>query len=409
MLTLATLLLLTLSCFSPAGKQRGPDTDDTDHDTDDTDDTDDTQQDTSDTDVGDDCHATAAAEDRLRKVVISHPYDSSGAQSDQFEVLELSQTGELSRINTYFALGRAFLGDIVFTPDGEIGIAVHDDGTLGVFRFDGDDVVVIHTDFGANDFYASRVTMDPSGSFFWVVDDNWRNNGGGLYRVSLDCDGNLTDEGLVVEGKQPAAALLDPSDTTQILVPSRDLLDSPTGDNLHLIDVDTPQLLSSEAIFPDDEASVSHAIWHNEYAFVSDNSFFSSTPNRIAVARVTNQTIEALQIIDGIEDPVWLVPSPFDNSVLVTSGFGDGLYVIKQQGVDSFYLEGELSYASGAPELPAAAVAIERGSQRGLVLVAETSGIRQVRFDAQGTTTDEGRFYLGSGYANIVGAIGVQP
>ena len=403
---ITSLLLFALACTSPEGKQRGPatDTDDTDL----VDDTDTDTEDTSDTDVVDNCHDTPAAEDRVRKVVVSHPYDSSGAQSGEFEVLELSKTGVLSETNTTFTLSRAVWGDIVFTPDGEIGIAVHDDGTLGVFRFDGDDVVIVHSNFGNNDFYASRVTMDPTGSFIWVADDNWRDNGGGLYRVYLDCDGKLTNDGRIVKGKQPAAALLDPTDTTRILVPSRDLLDSAAGHNLHLVEVNTPALLSGDAVFPDDEATVSHAVWRDEYAFVSDNSFFS-VGNRIAIARVENQTVKALQIIEGIEDPVWMVPSPFDSSLLVTSGFGDGLYLIKQAGVDNFYLDGELSYVSSAPELPSAAVAIERGTERGLVLVAETSGIRQVRFDAQGTVTDEGRFYLGSGYENIVGAIGVQP
>ena len=173
------------------------------------DDTDTDTEDTSDTDAVDYCHDTPAAEDRVRKVVVSHPYDSSGSQSGEFEVLELSKTGVLSETNTTFTLSRAVWGDIVFTPDGEIGIAVHDDGTLGVFRFDGDDVVVVHSNFGNNDFYASRVTMDPTGSFIWVADDNWRDNGGGLYRVYLDCDGKLTNDGRIVKGKQPAAALLD--------------------------------------------------------------------------------------------------------------------------------------------------------------------------------------------------------
>lgn len=61
------------------------------------------------------------------------------------------------------------------------------------------------------------------------------------------------------------------------------------------------------------------------------------------------------------------------------------------------------------PQLPSAAVQVERWALAGLVLVAEVSGIRRVRFDGVGGVEDLGRFEFGSGLDNIVGALGVQP
>jgi hypothetical protein len=46
---------------------------------------------------------------------------------------------------------------------------------------------------------------------------------------------------------------------------------------------------------------------------------------------------------------------------------------------------------------------------KGRVLIPENLGIRQVQFLAGGTVADLGKLSTGSGLANIVGALGVQP
>ena len=99
----------------------------------------------------DPCERAPAAAERPRKVVISHPFKSGPAsrnRADVFAVWELSADGELARTPQRFAMGRAADGqDIVFTPDGRIGVVVQEDGSLGVFRFTPDGVEVIHAAF----------------------------------------------------------------------------------------------------------------------------------------------------------------------------------------------------------------------------------------------------------------------
>src|SRR5688572_16194507 len=58
------------------------------------------------------CPRTAAAADRSRFVVVSHPYDIDGNRSGQYEVLELSTSGMLTRptARRTFTMGRAIEG-----------------------------------------------------------------------------------------------------------------------------------------------------------------------------------------------------------------------------------------------------------------------------------------------------------
>jgi hypothetical protein len=64
---------------------------------------------------------------------------------------------------------------------------------------------------------------------------------------------------------------------------------------------------------------------------------------------------------------------------------------------------------SSKPLLPTDAVMIQRGNLRGRVLVTENTGIRQLQFEPSGQITEIELFDLGSGYAAIPGAIGIQP
>src|SRR5665647_445189 len=80
------------------------------------------------------CPRTPSPPDHARHVVVSRPYDTAGAQAGGYEVLDLSETGTLTRPNRLFTMGRAVTGTIAFTPDGEVGIAALDNGKLGVFR-----------------------------------------------------------------------------------------------------------------------------------------------------------------------------------------------------------------------------------------------------------------------------------
>lgn len=73
-----------------------------------------------------------------------------------------------------------------------------------------------------------------------------------------------------------------------------------------------------------------------------------------------------------------------------------------------FRIEGELAYEGARPQLPGAAVRIDRGTLRGRVLVSENVGVRSVAFELDGPR-DLGLFSFGEGLPAIVGAIGVTP
>jgi hypothetical protein len=54
---------------------------------------------------------------------------------------------------------------------------------------------------------------------------------------------------------------------------------------------------------------------------------------------------------------------------------------------------------------------IDAGALRGLVLMAENTGVRRVQFHADGSVVDLGKFAVGTGSGTdvVVGAIGVTP
>src|SRR5687768_4007220 len=124
------------------------------------------------------CPRIPAAADRERFVIVSHPYDASSQASNAWEVLRLDATGVLSSSAvTTFTMGRAFDGEIAFTPDGEVGVVAQEDGTVGAFRIDSTGAVtVVHSNLGGA-FYAGSVVMDPSGERVFVLDQQTIGNG----------------------------------------------------------------------------------------------------------------------------------------------------------------------------------------------------------------------------------------
>ena len=202
------------------------------------------------------CGRTARPADGPRKVVVSAPYGDGGAAATSYRVLDLTAAGELSDSGASFQMGRAFDGEIAFTPDGAVGIVAQDDGTLGVFRFDDSGAAeVVHAAF-AGDFYAARVVMDPGGDVAYVIDTQWRENGGGIYRVAIGCDGTLTELGLWFASKLPANLLL--TSGARAVVPAVDW-DGQIGEGLdvHLLGWDEePDWYAGADAFGDDEAIV---------------------------------------------------------------------------------------------------------------------------------------------------------
>ncbi|NOY90779.1 MAG: hypothetical protein GXP55_06165 [Deltaproteobacteria bacterium] len=361
-------------------------------------------------DAGVACPRAAPTGDGAHAVVVSHPFDAAGTQDTRFELLELSASGELSATGTSFRMGRAFSGEIIFTPDGELGFVAQEDGSVGVFRLDAAGVTVLDTGF-SGDFYAERVVMDPGGDRLWIVDAEFPNIGGGLYIASIGCDGSLGVPERVLTAKLPydVAFLGD----GRALVSAREVAGAAAGDDASLFDLSAGATrLSSVDAFGDENAIVSDVVVTDDGAFglLADNCGFCGT-NRVGVVSIEGDTLSVQPKLSPIEDPVALVPSPFDDLLLVVSGFGNAVLVYDRADppASPFALRGELTYVGAAPQLPGAAQRVDRGSLRGLVLLAENLGVRRLRFMGASVVDDLGLMALGTGTESVVGAMGVTP
>jgi hypothetical protein len=347
------------------------------------------------------------AADRVRHVVISHPYTADSMKSNAWEVLDLSATGELSRPNKAFEMGRAYIGEVAFTRDGAIGIAPQEYGTLGIFKLDAAGTpTVLHAAFKGS-FYAARVVVAPDDRIF-VLDNQWRENGGGIYELSIDCDDTVKDLGLVAAAKLPAA--LEITASGEWIVAARDIASSPAGADVHVASPNAASIVASGDAFADDMQIVGGATLTNDGSafLVGDTSQYGDSPNRVAVVPVSGTSLGTPYMIPNVEDPLALYAHPFADKVLVVSGFGDAMFQLtKTAGM--WTSSGELTYVGGKPQLPGGAVMIERGALRGLVLVAENEGVRRVEMFASGTIVDRGNYSLGTGLPNATGAIGVTP
>ena len=358
------------------------------------------------------CPRTAPSADRVRHVVISHPYDHATNKSNQWEVLDLSPTGTLSRPNRMFTMGRATIGDVAFTPDGKVGLAVQDeDGSLGVLTLDDGGVrTAITPKLAPASFYASKVVMAPSGDHAYILDDQWRENGGGIYRVDIACDGTVTDKGLVAPAKLAGALAFVPG-TSHAVLAAVDIGTSTPGASTHLLDwAEPPTWLGGSNAFGDDLAIVAGSALTADakHFLIGDNNQYSGLPNRVAIVEVTASGMANPTVISNLMDPLELVASPYGDVVLVVCGLANAFYVIDNEAT-GWKLRGEVTYMGTRPQLPSGAVRIDAGMLRGNALVAELQGVRRVELAAGGTVIDHGLFDLGGATENVAGAIGVTP
>ncbi|HEU5055144.1 MAG TPA: hypothetical protein VFU21_01405, partial [Kofleriaceae bacterium] len=354
-----------------------------------------------------------APADRVRHAVVSHPYTDDGSPASSWEVLSIDVGGELAATGTTFAMGRATGGSVAFTPDGAVGVAAQEDGTLGVFTLSaGGEVEVIEAGWrGA--MYAGAVVPAPDGAGVYVLDSQWRENGGGVYRVDIDCDGRVQDGGLVAAARLPYAMVFA-GGGARALAAASDILDSGAGEDVHLVDLGAREVVAGADPFPDDEQIVASAALTADgaYLLVGDNNQFYSSEeleNRVAVVRVDGASLAAVQTLP-VEDPIAIAASPFDDAAVVVSGFGDAIVVLSRddRAAKPFARAGEVDYTGPAPQLPGAIAAIERGALRGHLLVAELLGVRHLAF-TRGAVIDHGLLALGDGTAAITGALGLQP
>lgn len=363
----------------------------------------------------DGCRAEAPAADRVRTAVVSFPYDERGRQAKAWGVFQLGVDGTLTDLGTRFEMGRAFGGSVTFTPDGEVGFAVQEDGSVGVFRVGEDGTVTVVQASFSGDFYASRVVVDPGGEQAFLVDGNWAENGGGVYRVAIDCEtGELSGPERILTSKLAEDLLLTRWRLDRAVLVGRELGGTAAGPDAYLLDwSESPASLGGVDAFGDDEAMVPDAVLtHDErFALIGDNSEFSGLPNRVAVVELGDAAPRAVQVLEHVDDPVALVASPFDDVVLALNGYGNAIWILdySPDAPVPFALRGELSTTGAAPQLPSSVVSVDRGSLAGLALITEVEGVRRVWMKGDGEVVDLGLTSIGDGYEGITGAVGVQP
>ena len=354
--------------------------------------------------------------DYERVVVIAHPFGGPGEPAKTWEVLRLSAEGELNQPGELFEMGSDSSGKVVFTPDGTIGISTDDNGKLGVFTVSSEGAVdVVYAEYDG-DFYASQLVIEEDGTHALIVDGNWPNNGGGIYRIAIAADGTITEEGLLIEAKNATSLILVSEGL--MAVSAKELGSSTNGEDVHLIDRYSGERLGGILAFPEEGewVSASALSFDGRYGVFADGSGFSNFANSISVVDFDGGDIALAQDIPSLpyQSPSAFVVSPFgDTLLMLTADAGEDAISIYSfaGGTTSAPLTwvAELDYNGAGPLLPAAAGFISRGSLEGRALVAENLGVRSLQFEEDGTVTDLGLFSVGSGIGAIVGAIGVQP
>jgi hypothetical protein len=360
------------------------------------------------------CAHPLAAADRLRKIVVSHPFAPDGGDRDNlFEVLNLSANGTVAITGQQFRMGVAASASaiITFTPDGTIGLVPQDDGTLGVFHFfDAGTPEVIHAAYNDDGgFYATAVLMAPDGRTAWILDSNTRGtNGGGIYQVAIGCDGTLTNMGLQLAGDNPWAATWLNAQPLKAAVYSRTLGSAVDAGNMHIVDFSTqpPTITSSVRAFPDDEAVPTSVAVRLDDAWIAvpDDGF--SVGNRVSLLTQSGGALTPGPLSDA-PNPYGVSFSPFDDEALLITSDGMDHYKM-------FFLDGgvgaDIAYAHGAPQLPGPPVMLTRGMLEGRFFIGELDAVRQLAWNPDGGVDDISKTTIPmNNGGEIIGTIGVAP
>ena len=351
------------------------------------------------------CPRPLAPANRTRKAVVSHPF---GDRPNRYEVLSLTAGGTLARSGVEFEMGRASSAvPIVFTPDGKIGLAVQEGGTVGVFRVTSSGGVEVIDAGWYGGFHAGGLTMDPTGSRVFAVDQNTAEHGGGLYELAIGCDGRLSSRGLVVPGGRGQAFTFIPGVPTRGVYFAARAFDSAPTSNTFLLDVSAaaPTLVAQGDGFGDALAIVSSIgiTADGKYALVGDGGIGAG--NRVAV--VSLASMKQRQLLETAF-PYSIATSPWNNAAIVVNG--DSADEITTLGYAAANEETPFSITGTIPSnLPGVAVSVTRGARSGRVLVAELSSVRQLQFTEDGHVDDVDRLHFPATIDDIVGTIGIEP
>jgi hypothetical protein len=357
------------------------------------------------------CNRVPAAADRTRYIVVSRPYDSGGAAASMYEVLSLTAEGTLAQMSPpkLFSLGGcASYGTIPFTPDGKVGfVAFNEGGKIGVFSIADDGTpTVIHDGFDGAAFPAA-VTVGPGGDTLYIIDRNTRNNGGGIYAATINCDGTLVDRGLLAAARSPVGIAFR---GTTAVIGARDLLDHEVlGDEVHLANLATTpatRIAGGDAFGDNDQVMGQLALSADgNTVFIGDGNF--SGVNRVGIATITDSSVTFAATLTDISDPGGLAVSPFGDVAIVSAAQGNAIFKL-DKGPNSAWRKTQLTLPSN-PQLPADMVSLDRGMLRGHVWISENTSVRHVRFTEAGDVENVSSLSFGSGLQNIPGAIGITP
>ena len=358
---------------------------------------------------GGSCTRAPKAADRKRFVVVGHASTGPvGTKSNDWEVLDLGVDGALSRPGRTFKMGVPRDDRIAFTPDGEIGVAAQDDGTLGIFRLDDAGTpTVIESAYKAGFSYASAVTLSPDGTTAYVTNENWPDSGGGVYAFSLGCDGKPKDLGKLIATKNAwgGVALLSATDA---VVFSRETMGAPAGHQIVRLGLGTTaKVTASVDLFGDDSAIIVARAQSPDGRLVLfvDNSAFDGT-ERLGVVDTKGGGVAKAHLMDGFPEAASAVVSPAGDAAIVALWGSDSYAVLKLQpdATPPVTLEKKVK----GIQVPGALTTVERGALAGRVLIGEVRGLYQLQFEAGGVK-DLGVYSLGSGVENLISGIGVTP
>lgn len=352
---------------------------------------------------------TPSDDKQVRKLVVARPYDENGASSGLFVVHDVALDGSVSPVRDQFTLGnRAVTGKILFTPDGEVGFVRLDRGEIGIFRFNQQGgVEVIDSGFMASK-YVSKIFMDPTGEYLYMLNSSFRNVDGGIYRAKIECDtGTLRDEGLIQASK--LAYNMAFSGPEKAFLAAVDVADSEEPNHVHELAIGQTlsRVASGLAFVTDDVGLAGFAITRDaKFGIVGDAGLFSN--NSISVVTLPGG-IEPVQNFPVV-DPQDIVVSPYNNAAIVLATQDDDIFVYDVNTANNEPLTLRGSLTRSAPSLlPSDAVMIDRGDLRGHVYITENVAIRHIAFRQGGSVDDLGLTGNGEGLDAISGAIGVQP
>jgi hypothetical protein len=362
----------------------------------------------------------AARADGPRFIAVSHPFSNDGDPSNDYELLALATDGTITRPNTHFTMGVATEGEIVFTPDGEVGYSTQNDGSIGIFAVSAAGApTVIAAKFQAGP-YAAQVVMGPMGDRLYIVDsDTSGANGGGIYEAPIECDGHLGTATLVTGADIPSALVRLAGGDYAFY--ARSLAGASAGQNVHRATLDpymrTASVAASFAL-ASPIVGASTATADGKYALFGDSNGLSA-PDSISVV-ATSSGLAPVSMGEGdmgstailVNRPYALVASPYNNAVLVVSDYDNAFYKLSYDPTNTsapFKYVGAITYKGTSPQLPTNAQLIDHGALADHVFVSELSGVRQAQFQTDGTITDLGLFDLGEDSASSVGILGLQP